>query len=224
MSVVYKKKCDDCGETRLSTDFDWNSNAGAIANRCLFCERPANRDVSIAGTRLKMKFARDLKARLIDELFTVKACVKCGGPWTDCDHRDPSTKKYQMNSSMRTGTFASIVSVKNGEVVNADFIEAEMRAELLKCDLICRPCHIEKTRNDETDRRKPNRRTEALFSNAIAKAVKHAPKLRPEMLYMIEEAQTALGLAGVKAMKKTRRARRKMAESSDHEAQRSLNG
>ena len=57
------------------------------------------------------------------------ACVRCGATEDlDFDHIDRSTKSFTIGSRL------------------AGVSEARLQAELAKCQLLCRPCHIAKSR------------------------------------------------------------------------------
>ncbi len=58
-------------------------------------------------------------------------CARCGGIESlEFDHVDRSTKEYTLGHSFAT------------------LAETKLQAELLKCQLLCRECHILKTRED----------------------------------------------------------------------------
>ena len=67
--------------------------------------------------------------RAIEE-FRSQPCMDCGVNYptyvTDGDHRDPSTKAFSLSQSA-------------GHTIE------EVRAEIVKCDPVCRNCHAERT-------------------------------------------------------------------------------
>lgn len=58
-------------------------------------------------------------------------CVSCGvDEELEFDHVDPKTKTYQIAKILNTGS------------------EKKVAAEMAKCQLLCNPCHKDKTRAD----------------------------------------------------------------------------
>jgi 5-methylcytosine-specific restriction endonuclease McrA len=69
------------------------------------------------------------KAAAIDQLGG--KCVRCGTKDDlDFDHMDPATKSFTIARRL------------------AGVSEAKLQAELAKCQLLCGPCHLEKSRSE----------------------------------------------------------------------------
>ena len=70
-------------------------------------------------------------------------CADCGARYPDdlalneleCDHRDPATK-----------TPTHLRNTIGGGGLQRHNSNAELLAELVKCDVVCRPCHVKRHR------------------------------------------------------------------------------
>src|ERR1700677_939656 len=69
------------------------------------------------------------RAQLIE--MSGGACVRCGSEEDlHFDHKDPKEQKFRLNGKMLDGSWEKILE------------------EWAKCQLLCRPCHLQKTKED----------------------------------------------------------------------------
>lgn len=102
--------------------------------RCGFCEQEFISDVKVKvycteACRHKAETRRDRRRKraYVSAHKEARACVDCGVRYPavvmDLDHRDPSTKVFGVSRMVNT------------------FGLEKIKAELLKCDVVCANCH-----------------------------------------------------------------------------------
>ncbi len=84
------------------------------------------------------------------EARAVGRCVGCGATGKlEFDHRDPSTKLFELSGA------------------NLDRPWAVIMTEFVKCQLLCRPCHVRKTALDGNSPGGRNRNTDPIVHGSM---------------------------------------------------------
>jgi len=123
MPPEYTRVCSYCQEPREPLHQQHRPNRGKlICNRC--ARRSYGADRRVAARRYQRGKA------LLEELKS-GPCVDCGKRYIPramhFDHRDPSTKRYNISRLVSANRIAAIL------------------AEVAKCDLVCVLCHAYRT-------------------------------------------------------------------------------
>ncbi len=123
------KTCGGCARTLPVTSF--NRHKGGWQSRCRECHGPVVKANSKKRRGIFREFLAGLKAR------RGGACELCGRSdrGLEFDHRRPETKKFCVNFSAASRSFASI------------------ELEAAKCQLLCHTCHNAKTQAEKSIRK-----------------------------------------------------------------------
>jgi len=116
-SAGSQKQCCRCGEVKDESQFSFKNEAlGVLHSYCRACHKAWNRQHYLRNKAVYLASARRNNAtyiarhlRRLVEYLLEHPCVDCGeaDPLVlDCDHRDPATKRAEVGSLLRYGSWA----------------------------------------------------------------------------------------------------------------------
>lgn len=128
MSNKLKKAiCGDCGKQHKI-----GLRANPARTRCEGCREAKERNVTKTRNEYMRNYMLKRYHKLRHEIveFLGGVCIKCGSDENlEIDHIKPNSKKFSI------GDYWSVASNK-------------LEAELAKCQLLCKACHLKKTKKD----------------------------------------------------------------------------
>lgn len=133
-----KKLCPKCKRNLDEKDYNWRYKGKLRATYCKECSRKeikkhyySNKDYYLNKAKKRNRKLKQEIVKYLGNYLSNHCCVDCNESniiVLEFDHRDSSTKSYDLNTMIKNGK-----SLKQIEI------------EVAKCDIRCANCHRKKT-------------------------------------------------------------------------------